>query len=122
MGVVVGDWRFADRRPPTLSAVASALQAATGLEVSVTDDGELLEIVLLRLRLFDPYVEEHLFSIRSLDPHPYLWENLDRVMIGFGGVCDAAPRRWRPDPADAALRSRWDALPSGDRRRLAPWL
>lgn len=47
--------------------------------------------------------------------HPYLWENLDRVMTALDGLCGAEPISWQPRAEDAILRRRWNALSRRDR-------
>lgn len=125
MGIVVGNWHFPDGLPPNFRTIADALHEATGLEARLTHDGLRLELLPLHVGVFEPHTEDHLFSVRGfLPPHPYLWENLDRVLNGFGGICQTDDLiHWQPNPADAALRTEWKNLSPRDRRllRLPPF-
>lgn len=117
MGVVCGKWNFADGEPPGAEVVAEALRAATGLAVNV-DEGRL-RFPELGLEFWGYMVEGGSCEVLSPIPaHPYTWENLDRVMTALGGVRDDDPIMWRPSSQDAALRVRWDELPSRDQRLL----
>jgi hypothetical protein len=119
--MVVGNWDFQHRTPPDFGAIASGLREATGLEVRFTQGGARLELLPLHVGIYEPYIQECLSSIRGFEPpHPYLWENLDRVLTGFGGVCQTDdPIYWQPKPEDATLRTRWENLPGWDRRLLS---
>lgn len=121
MGVVVGEWHFTDGGPPSFEVVAATLHQATGREVRLTHNGLRLELLPLHVGVFEPHTEDHLFSVRGFaPPHPYLWENLDRVLNGFGGICQTDdPICWLRNPANAALRTRWENLSARDRYLLS---
>jgi hypothetical protein len=126
VGVISGTWHFgetSDLPGDELSALATIgrrLEAATGLRVEQRDEGCTLRIPTLREELFDWAFDDRTVSVRGFIPeHPYLWENLDAVMTAAGGRRDTAELGWRPNPAHARLRMRWEALPTRDRFLLA---
>ncbi len=97
--------------------MAEALRAATGLKVDL-ENGRL-RFPELGLEFWGYLIEDNGCELLSPIPaHPYTWENLDRVMTTLGGERDGDPIMWRPSPEDAALRVRWDELPSRDQRLL----
>jgi hypothetical protein len=53
----------------------------------------------------------------AVPAHPYLWENLDRVLVALGGRQMSDETYWRPDARFRRLRKPWDEL-SG----LQKWL
>lgn len=115
MGLTVGIWRFPDRDPPGIGEVRQALEAATGLPVELSPDGRVLDLPSLRQVLLGWEYEADALTLHGYIPaHPYLWENLDRVMTTLGGICSADPISWRPRAGDAFLRRRWDALSRRD--------
>lgn len=119
MGLVQGSWVFAGRTPPSLAEVAEAFRASTGLETVVAHEGRTMKVVPLYLEIFEPHITEREFAIQGfMPPHRYLWENLDQVMASLGGACSAEPPYWKPNPADARLRTRWDQLTARDQRDL----
>jgi hypothetical protein len=70
---------------------------------------------------FDWGADDHAVEVLSFIPaHPYLWENLDAVMTAAGGRNSPAHGfAWRPNPAHARLRTRWENLSRRDRFLLA---
>jgi hypothetical protein len=125
VGIIVGRWHFDDAHwilpedeLSIIAGFAGQLQAATGLRVEHIDT--VLWIPELRQELCGWWFDNRTVTVRSLIPaHPYLWENLDMVMTAAGGRRDTAANVWRPDPAHAPLRTRWDALCPRDRFLLA---
>ena len=130
MGVISGTWHFDETQGglpgDQLSAVATIgrrLEAATGLRVELIRWGveerledHTLRIPALREELLHWVFNDRTITVHGFIPeHPYLWENLDAVMMAAGGRRDTTVLGWRPNPAHARLRVRWDTLPSHDR-------
>jgi hypothetical protein len=91
MGLVVGRWQFENRDGvPSTEALATALAAATKLQVThqlEDTQHERIDIPLLGESLFDIERAEGEMTLYSYVPaHPYLWENLDRVLVELGGA------------------------------------
>lgn len=124
MGLIAVTWRFAERSPPTIDEVEQVLREATGLRIERGDDRELSVPLLGELVLGWEYDGNALTLLGGIPRHPYLWENLDRVMIALGGLREESLRGGIPEPGDAALRTSWDALSPRDRwlLRLPPLL
>lgn len=133
MGVISGTWHFSETQGAlagdALSAIASIgrrLQAATGLRVDLQTvmgwhveprhEDHILRIPTLREELFDWAFNDRTVTVYGFMPeHPYLWENLDAIMTAAGGRRDSAVYGWKPNPAHARLRTRWDTLSPRDR-------
>jgi hypothetical protein len=124
MGLIAVTWRFADRAPPAIDEAERSLREATGLEIKRSEDHELAIPLLGELVLGWEYGPDTLTLLGGIPRHPYLWENLDRVMAALGGIRDERPTGGIANPADATLRTRWDALSPRDRwlLRLPPLL
>lgn len=124
MGLIAVTWRFTEREPPTIDEVERSLREATGLQIERGDERELMIPLLGELVLGWEYDAGKLRLLGGIPRHPYLWENLDRVMAALGGVREASLTGGIADPADLALRTRWDALSPRDRwlLRLPPLL
>ena len=121
MGLVIGKWQFADRDAvPSTEALATALAEATKLHVThQLDDGaghERIEIPLLGESLFDIERAEGEMTFYSHIPaHPYLWENLDRVLVALGAQRRPDATRWRPDARFRQVRRASDELSAPQR-------
>ena len=67
-----------------------------------------------------PILGESLFDIERagrevtfyghVPAHPYLWENLDRVLVTLGGQRLSDETCWRPDDRFRHVRKPWDEL------------
>lgn len=116
MGLVVGKWQFESRaQVPSTEAIATALAEATKLQVThQLEDGahhERIEIPILGESLFDIERAEGEMTFYSHVPaHPYLWENLDRVLVALGGERRSDATCWRPDDRFRQVRRPWDEL------------
>lgn len=116
MGLVLGKWRFADASQlPATQAIANGLTHATGLRVSCSDSGtesdERIDIPFLRESLFDiERIDSAITLCGYIPAHPYLWENLDRVLSELGGKIELAETHWRPNSKYHHLRRPWQAL------------
>jgi hypothetical protein len=133
MGIIVGTWHFGETqgdlpgdRSSAVAAIAVRLQAATGLRVEQREDGTLriptgrLTFLTPGEELFDWAFNDHTVTVHSGIPaHPYLWENLDAVMMAAGGRRDSDVCVWQPNPTHARLRTCWDTLSPRDRFLLA---
>lgn len=116
MGLVVGKWRFeSSDRIPSTEALATALANATRLQVThQVDDGEQhtrIDIPILGEALFDierAGAEVTFYS--HIPAHPYLWENLDRVLVALGGQRLSDETCWHPDERFRHVRKPWDEL------------
>lgn len=123
MGLVVGKWQFENRDGvPSTEALAAALAAATKLQVTHNLEGgarhERIDIPLLGESLFDIERAEGDMTLYGYVPaHPYLWENLDRVLVALGGQRRSDATCWRPDDRFRHVRRSWDEL-SGSQRWL----
>lgn len=120
MGLVVGKWQFENREQvPSAEALANALAEATKLHVThQLEHGarERIEIPLLRESLFDIERAEGEMTFYSHIPaHPYLWENLDRVLVALGGQRRLDATCWRPDDRFRQVRRPWDELSARQR-------
>jgi hypothetical protein len=118
VGVVRGRWAFAGRAaPPSSATIATELATATGLAV-VNHDAreerdERIDVATINEALFDMERDTAAatLTLSSFIPaHPYLWENLDRVLTGLGGCIDSGGSLWRPSPRLRDLRRPWDSL------------
>jgi hypothetical protein len=120
MGIITNTWVLPSSFPPrdeplTPAAIAQRLRTATGLEIIIDIHGGL-RFPAIREKLFDWELGERSITVYGYAPaHPYLWENLDAVMMSLGGERDNAAYRWKPNPAHARLRTRWNALSPHDR-------
>jgi len=123
VGVVRGRWIFAGRsEPPSSATIATELAKATGLVV-VNHDArqerdERIDVATINESLFDMERDTAVatLTISSFIPvHPYLWENLDRVLSELGGCVESGATLWRPSPRFKNLRRPWDALTSRQR-------
>ena len=116
MGLVIGKWQFENRgRVPSTEALASALADATKLQVAHQLEGgtrhERIDVPILGASLFDIERAEGELTFHSYIPaHPYLWENLDRVLVALGGQRRSDETCWRPDDRFRHLRMPWDEL------------
>jgi hypothetical protein len=122
MGLIYGEWIFAAGTVPAPAAVASALAEATGLEVrllpsdAAPDEAISVELPQLGEKLVKWRREGDRLAVHGFVPaHPYLWENLDTVMVGLGGACGPAEHGWRPQPDHAGLRRPWAGLTPAQR-------
>ena len=121
MGVIAGSWSFGDARTfgrgaPDLPTIGRDLEAATGLEVEVSHK---LRIPRLREQLFDWAFDGATVHVHSFIPaHPYVWENLDRVMQAAGGDRQMDGHLWQPTPGHARLRRPFRGLSATDRAIL----
>ena len=120
MGSIRGEWVFPDGATPSLETVIEALGSRMGLAVtSIHDD----EGTLLRADV--PVINEMLFAwerqperilVFSLLPgHPYLWAQLNAVMVDSGGKLSDTVSAWRPELDTGALERPWSKL-SGRQR------
>jgi hypothetical protein len=120
MGIITGTWLFPSYFHPkgeqiTSGTIAQRLHEATGLRIELQADGGL-RFPLLREKLFDWEFGERSITVYGYVPaHPYLWENLDAVMILLGGARDHAIYKWKPNPSHTRLRTRWNTLRPRDR-------
>jgi hypothetical protein len=120
MGITISTWLLPSSFHPrgdriTSAVIAQRLRAVTGLQIETQKDGGL-RFPDIREKLFDWEIEEHSITVYGYTPaHPYLWENLDAIMVSLGGKRDDVPYKWKPDPAYLRLRTRWNALPALDR-------
>ncbi|HKU42823.1 MAG TPA: hypothetical protein VJR89_31910 [Polyangiales bacterium] len=116
MGVVCGKWSFArGSAPPATPAIAAALARATGLQVSSRGASETaderIHVAELAESLFDIEREANSLQLSSFIPaHPYLWENLDRVLTDLGGRVEVSERFWQPHERLQHLRRSWQRL------------
>lgn len=121
MGLVVGKWQFENRdRVPSTEALATALAEATKLHVThqLEHDArhERIEIPLLGESLFDiERAEGEMTFYSHIHAHPYLWENLDRVLVALGGQRRPDATCWRPDERFRQVRRPWDELSARQR-------
>jgi len=121
MGLVVGRWQFENREQvPSTEALATALAAATRLHVTFQLEHDArhdrIEIPLLGESLFDIESAEGEMTFYSHIPaHPYLWENLDRVLVALGGQRRSDATCWRPDDRFRQVRRPWDELSAPQR-------
>ena len=121
MGLVIGTWLFQTPADlPSSRRVASGLASATGLSFNCTDSEHEADerIVVDRLgeALFDIERQDSILTLCSGMPaHPYLWENLDRVLTQLGGHVAIEANRWRPDPRHYHLRRAWHELTTRQR-------
>jgi hypothetical protein len=123
MGLIYGEWRFPGATPPAPAAIARALGEATGLDVRLETQGAdaavVIVVPLLGQRLFKWRIDGDLLAVHGFVPaHPYLWENLDAVLRGLGGVPGPEEHAWRPDARHAGLRRPWQALGAAPRLLL----
>lgn len=121
MALVVGDWVFSTGETPDLQSICGDLVARTQLSVSAEGEGAsaVLSVPKLGERLFDWRIGDGRLTVHAFGPpHPYLWENLDAVLVALGGQVGGNPVAWRPDPADAALRRPWPSLTRRQRTLL----
>jgi hypothetical protein len=134
VGIVVGTWHFGETQSDlrgdassAVTAIAGRLQAVTGLRVEQHEDGTLRVPTLGRLTFLTPgeelfgwtFIDRTVTVYSGIPAHPYLWENLDAVMAAAGASRGTDVRVWRPNPAHARLRTRWDTLSPRDRFLLA---
>ena len=124
MGLTTGKWRFDERtRVPSVPALAKALAGATGLHVNHTigdvEHNSRIEVPVIRAFVFDIEPEgSDLGLLGPFTPHPYLWENLDRVLEGFGGRRVLDESNWAPDARFQHLRKPWAQLSARQRLLL----
>jgi hypothetical protein len=132
MGLVYGEWAFRAGAVPSADAVAGALAKATGLEVRLEADdppgGQIaMHVPHLGQRLIKWRFDNERLAVHGFVPaHPYLWENLDAVLAGFGGRPGPAEHGWRPEARMAGLRRPWAELGPAERMLLrlpgiGPW-
>jgi hypothetical protein len=114
VGLIRGEWLFTTSTPPGLKEIAEAFAARTGLEVRCDDDTDpgWLDIPLLNESLFDlEYHPPDRVVLHSFIPaHPYLWTQLDKVMIGLGATASSDPCAWTPDALSDSLDRPWATL------------
>jgi hypothetical protein len=107
---VRGKWAFPEgSAPPSAATVATALAKVTGLRVSIDD--ARIHVAIIEESLFDIECEVNSLELSSFIPaHPYLWENLDRVLSELGGQIQPDEIYWRPQPQLHHLRRSWHDL------------
>jgi hypothetical protein len=121
VAVVRGRWVFAGNSTPPLSAtIATELSRITGLRVvnrdSANQRDEWIDVGTIDESLFDLERDAATLALSSFVPaHPYLWENLDRVLSGLGGCVQSGAGLWQPTPTFERLRGPWDTLTSRQR-------
>ena len=113
MAVIVGQWAFDSGSVPSLKDIADHLRSTTQLEVREENAelGQALVFPKFKYELFRWEFRPGMITVQSLGcPHPYVWENLDQVMIKKGGIVSDAVYCWRPQREHAALRQPWMSL------------
>ncbi len=123
MGIITGKWLLPSSSLPraervTSHWVANQLRHATGLQVEERDG--VVSVPLLKEKLFDWVIGDEAVAVDGYAPaHPYLWENLDRIMIHAGCTCSEEAWRWRSSPTHSDLRKPWNELSARDRFLLS---
>ncbi len=110
---MVGEWVFPSVITPDLSAIADGLRRSMLIDVIVEGEHEdaVLFVPKLGERLFDWRITSEQISVQSFVPaHPYLWEQLDAILVEAGGRPGGNAIAWRPEPARASLRRPWKLL------------
>ena len=118
MGVVRGRWAFGGHlAPPSSVTIARELARATGLAVvnrdAAEERDERIEVGTIDESLFDLERDNAAASLALssfIPAHPFLWENLDRVLSDLGGRVEAGAGLWYPSPEFERLRRPWSAL------------
>jgi hypothetical protein len=116
MGLVGGKWSFArGLGPPSTATIAAALARATGLRVTCRDANkpcdERIDVATIDESLFDIERDADSLLLHSFIPaHPYLWENVDRVLEELGGRVELRDVYWRPQERFTHLRRPWPEL------------
>ena len=121
MGLVRGEWTFPKADAPSVDAVVDALQLRSGVDVSRSrEDGDVcVALPLLKEILFEWQRDPERISVHGpIPPHPYLWTQLNAVMIGFGGRPTRNTLAFLPESPAAELNRPWAELTSMQRFAL----
>ena len=113
MGLVQGEWTFADSAAPPLEAVLEALRSRTGLAVvrDGSTESDWVELPLLRASLLEWQRDPGRIEVRGfIPPHPYLWVQLNEAMASLGGTPSRNTRAFLADFPAPALRRPWAEL------------
>lgn len=127
MGVIRGEWLFAKSTPPSIDAIVTRLQKQTGLLIECNRHTLSVAIPLLKESLFDwEYHPDRLVVHGFIPAHPYLWTQLNNVIINLGATASSDPIAWKPLPDSALLSRPWSSLSPTQRfifrlPALGPW-
>ena len=116
MGVVGAKWSFAgNSAPPAIATLAGELAKVTGLNVTWRDASEQftarIDVATIDQSLLLIDREADSLMLHGFVPaHPYLWENVDRVLTQLGGVREVGEIFWQPEERFHHLRRAWAEL------------
>jgi hypothetical protein len=113
MGLVYGEWIFENADPPAVKHIASDFESQTGLKTDYIESDDSVEIIipLLKERLFNWEYKNGKLSTNCLIPeNPYIWGNLNRIILKYGGSISDNPIAWKPSRDSQIFHKRWSDI------------